>query len=169
MMQNILDIAKGIGWIDGVILAMIAILIIRGFIRGASGELSSLIASCAMAALFVFGFPPLLRWMKASAFLSGYPQAGRYVAFILMAVAVIALWLVSRKLLAHSISLVLPKLFDHVLGGIFGGAKAVILVALLCAGGFLGTTENVRQQAADRSVFVEKLTPLLSKLLNPET
>ncbi|MCL2105405.1 MAG: CvpA family protein [Kiritimatiellaeota bacterium] len=166
-MNNLLNIAKDIGWLDGAILLVILYLIVRGFIRGASGELSSLISFGAMAALFVFGFPPLLRMMKASKLLSDYPQASRFIAFILIAVAAIALWLLSRKLLAHSISLILPKPFDHVLGGIFGGISAVIVVALLCAGGFLSATENVQQQAASRSVFIEKLSPLLSKLLNP--
>ena len=163
-MQNLLNIAKGIGWIDGIVLLMILCLIIRGFTCGASGELSSLISFCAMALLVVFGFPPLLQKIKTTAFLADYPQASRIVAFIVITVASIALWLLARKLLAHSISLVLPKLFDHVLGGVFGGVKAVILVALLCAGGFFSATENARQQAVDRSVFIEKLTPLFAKL-----
>jgi len=167
-MQTIWDIAKEIGWIDGLALTLILVLLIRGFIRGASGELSSLISSCAMAALFIFGFQPLLRWVKASSFLADYPQASRLITFILIAVAVIALWLLSRKLLAHSISLVIPKVFDHVLGGIFGGVKAVILVALLCAYGFFGTAANTQPQAAGRSVLIEKLNPLLSKLLKHE-
>jgi len=167
-MQNLPDIPKGIGWIDGIVLAAILYLLVRGFIRGASGELSRLIASCLMAAVFIFGFPLLQNAIKASAFLSDYPQAGRLTAFIVMAVATIALWLLSRKLLAHSISLVIPKPFDHVLGGIFGGIKAVILVALLCAWGFLSTTENVQQQAARHSIFIENLSPLFSKLLKPD-
>jgi len=167
-MQNALNIVKDIGWIDGIVLLVIVYLLIRGFVRGASGELSSLISFCAMAALFVFGFAPLQQMMKASAFLSGYPQASRFVAFILIAVAAVALWLLLRKLLSHSIGLVLPKPFDHVLGGIFGGISAVIFVALLCAGGLLSATENAQQQAASRSVFIEKLRPLLSKLLNPD-
>jgi len=167
-MQNVLDTAKGIGWIDGIILALILALLIRGFIRGASGELSSLISSCAMAALVAFGYQPLHRWVNATSFLSGYPQASGFITLILMGVAVIALWLLSRKLLAHSISLVIPNVFDHVLGGIFGGIKAVILIALLCAGGYFGTPENVQRQAADRSVFIEKLTPLLTKILKPD-
>ena len=167
-MQNLLNIAKGIGWIDGIVLLVILYLLIRGFIRGASGELSSLISFCAMTALFVFGFPPLLQKVRSAAFLADYPQASQFIAFILIAVAVIALWMLSRKLLAHSISLVFPQPFDNVLGGIFGGIKAVILVALLCAGGFLSSTENVQQQAASHSVFFEKLTPFFAKLLTSE-
>ena len=167
-MQDLLNTVKDIGWIDGIILLVILYLLIRGFIRGASGELSSLISLCAMAALLIFGFPPLLQMIKTSKFLTGYPHASQFIAFILIAVASIALWLLSRKLLAHSISLVLPKVFDRVLGGIFGGISAVIFVALLCAGGFLSATENAQQQAANRSVFIEKLNPLLTKILKPE-
>jgi len=76
--------------------------------------------------------------------------------------------LLSRNVLAHSISLILPKLFDHILGGIFGGINAVILVIFLCACGFLSTTENAQQQAAKRSVVIEKLSPLISKLTNAQ-
>jgi len=165
-MQNILNIAKDIGWIDGLVLSAILFLLIRGFIRGASGELSSLIASSAVVAFLIFAIPPLLTQLKALTFLADYPQAIRFIAFILIVVACVALWLLSRKLLARSISLVLPQLFDRILGGVFGGAKAVILVILLCAFGFLGSTENIQQQAAQRSVVIEKLTPLISKLTN---
>jgi len=165
-MQTLLDTVNTIGWLDGIVLVVILCLLLRGFIRGASGELSSLLSLCAMAALMGFGFLPLLQMIQASAFLSDYPRASRFIAFILMTVAAIALWLLSRKLLARSISLVLPKLFDHLLGGIFGGVKAVIVVALLCAGGFLGSAENAQPQTQTRSAVIEKLTPLFSKLLN---
>ena len=168
MMQNLLNTVKGIGWIDGLVLLLILFLLIRGFVRGASGELSSLISFCAMAVFFIFGFPPLLGKLKAVAFLADYPQASRFIAIILILVATIALWLLSRKLLAHSITLILPKLFDHVLGGIFGGISAVILVILLCACGFLSATENAQQQVAKRSVVIEKLSPLISKITNAQ-
>ena len=164
MMQTLLNTLKGIGWIDGLVLLVILFLLIRGFIRGASGELSSLISFCAMMLFFIFGFPPLLGKLQTLAFIADYPQASRFIAFILIAVATVALWLLSRKLLAHSITLILPKLFDHVLGGIFGGISAVILVILLCACGFLSSTENAQQQMAKRSVVVEKLSPLIAKL-----
>ena len=165
-MQNILNTVKGIGWIDGLVLLVILFLLIRGFVRGASGELSGLISSVAMVLLFVFGFPPLLSKLKTFAFLADYPQASFFIAVILIAVAVIALWLLSRNVLARSISLILPKLFDRILGGIFGGLNAVIVVILLCVFGFLGSTENAQQLAAKRSVVIEKLTPLISKLTN---
>ena len=164
-MQNILNIAKGIGWIDGLVLSVILFLLIRGFVRGASGELSSLISSVAMVVFFIFGFPPLLGKLKALTVLASYPQASGFIAFILIIVAAIVIWLVLRNVLARSISLILPKLFDRILGGIFGGIKAVILVIFLCAFGFLSTTENAQQQAAKRSVVIEKLRPFLTKLL----
>ena len=167
-MQNLLDIVKGIGWIDWLVLLMIAYLIIRGFARRASGELSGLISSIAMALFFIFGFPPLLNKLKAFPFLSDYPQASRFIALILIVVGTIALWLLSRNVLARSISLVLPKLFDHILGGIFGSIKAVILVIVLCACGFLSSTENARLHAAKRSVVIEKLAPLISKIIKHE-
>jgi len=167
-MQNILNIVKGIGWIDGLVLLVILFLLIRGFIRGASGELSDLISAVAMAALFLFGFPPLLAKLKTLAFLAAYPQASLFIAIILIAVAVIALRLLLRNVLARSISLILPKLFDRILGGIFGGISAVIFVIILCAFGFLSATENAQQQAATRSVVIEKLTPLISKLTNAD-
>ena len=164
MMQNLLNTVKGIGWIDGLVLLAILFLLIRGFVRGASGELSSLISCCALAVFLAFGFPPLLGKLNAVTFLADYPQASRFIAVIVIAVATVALWMLSRKVLAHSITLILPKIFDHVLGGIFGGIKAVILVIILCALGFLSSTENAQQQAAKRSVIIEKLSPLIAKL-----
>jgi len=163
-MQPLMNIVKGIGWIDGLVLLAITYLIIRGFVRRASGELSALVSSCAMLAFLLFGFRPLLAALKAVTFLSGYPQANRFLALILIGVASVAVWMLLRKLLAQGISLVIPKLFDHILGGILGGITAVVFVVLLCAFGFLGSTEETQQQAAKRSVAIEKLTPLFSKL-----
>ncbi|MCL1920315.1 MAG: CvpA family protein [Kiritimatiellaeota bacterium] len=165
-MQNLLNTVKGIGWIDGLVLLAVLFLVVRGFVRGASGELSGLLSTCAMALFCLFGFSPLMGKLKAIRFMADYPQASRFIALILIAVAAIALWLLSRKLLAHSISLILPKLFDRILGGVFGGISAVIIVILCCAGGIFGSPENAQRQTAGRSVVIEKLAPLIEKITN---
>lgn len=152
-----------IGWLDGVAFCAIAFLVVRGFVRGCSGELGRLVAVCAAAALGFFGFAPVLRLVLSAGLFSANPHAGRLVAFLLLVVVCIALWLGLGRLLSEFIRLVVAQPFDAILGGIIGGVKAFVLIAALCTFGLLQPSERGREDFEKRSLAAQKLSPLLQR------
>jgi uncharacterized membrane protein required for colicin V production len=159
---------KEIGWIDGLALAAAVVLVILGFIRGCSGELGRLIAVGAATAVGVFGFAPVLHVVRNAHLIGSNPYAWRLVTYIVLLVACIALWLGLRHFLAEGIKLVIAQPFDAILGGIIGGLKAFVLVAVLCTFGLLNPNEADRNRLHQKSVTVQKLSPILEKLTSPD-
>lgn len=156
-------------WIDLLALGAVAALVIMGFVRGCSGELGRLVALGAAAAMGFFGFAPVSRVILTARLFNANPYAGRLVAFILLFVVCVALWLALRHLLAEAIRLVLSQPFDSILGGIIGGVKAFILVAVLCTFGLLNPNEAERKRFQHESVTAKQLAPLLERITSPGT
>ncbi len=159
---------REIGWVDGLVLGAVSFLVILGFIRGCSGELGRLLAMGVAAAAGVFGFAPVLRMVHAAKLFDANPYAGRLVTYILLLVVCIALWWGLRHLLAEGIRLVVAQPFDAILGGVIGGIKAFILVAVLCTFGLLNPNAAERTRLQQKSVTVQKLSPLLEKITSPD-
>ena len=159
---------KEIGWLDGLALAAVAFLVIRGFVSGCSGELGRLVALGAATALGYFGFAPASRLVLSVKLFSANPYAERLTVFILLFVVCIALWLGLRKLLSEAIRLVVAQPFDSILGGIIGGMKAFILVAVLCTFGLLNPNAAARKSLQEKSFAAQKLSPLLKKITSPD-
>jgi len=159
---------KDIGWMDGLALGVIAFLVVLGFVRGCSGELGRLVAVGSAAALGFFGFAPVLRVVGSANLFNANPYAARLVTFILLFVVCIALWLGLRHLLAEGIKLVVAQPFDAILGGIIGGIKAFIFVAVCCTFGLLNPNATERTRLQQKSFAVQKLSPYLEKLTSPD-
>jgi len=158
---------KEAGILDYLAFGAVAFLIVRGFMRGCSGELGRLVGVAAATAVGYFGFNPVARTVLASNVFSANPHAGRLIAFILMAVLCIGLWLFLRRLLSDALKLVIAQPFDALLGGVFGGVKAFLLVAVLCTAGLLSPSEGDRARFQEKSVTVQALAPLLKKITSP--
>jgi len=155
-------------WIDALALGAVLALVVIGFVRGCSGELGRLAALGAAAAAGYFSFAPVSRAVLAARLFNANPAAGRLVAFILLFVVCIALWLGLRRLLAEGIRLVLIQPFDAILGGVIGGVKAFILVSVLCAFGLLNPNESARANFRKDSLTVKYLAPLLKRITSPD-
>lgn len=168
MQFSMLTFVKEIGWLDGLALAVITVLVILGFVRGCSGELGRLLALGVAAAAGYFGFSPLSKFVLASNLFKANVYAGRLVVFIVLLVVCIALWLGLRHLLAEGIKLVVAQPFDAILGGVIGGLKAVIFVAICCTFGLLNPNAAERNQFQKKSVTVQKLSPFLEKITSPD-
>lgn len=160
-------ILKEIGWVDALAFAAVAFLVIRGFVRGCSGELGRLVAVCTAAAVGFFGFAPVSRVILTSKLLNANPYAGRLVAFILLFVVCVALWLGLSRLLSEIIRLVVAQPFDAILGGIIGGVKAFVLVAVLCTFGLLNPNASERARFESQSFAAQLLSPYLKRLTSP--
>jgi hypothetical protein len=57
--------------------------------------------------------------------------------------------------------------FDALLGGIIGGTKAFVAIAVLCTLGLLNPREADRARLKDQSVTVKKFAPLLQRITTP--
>lgn len=163
----VLTTLRDIGWMDGLALGVVAFLVILGFVRGCSGEIGRLVAVGAAAALGYFGFVPVLRVVLSARLFASNFDAARLVTFILLFVICIALWLGLRHFLAEGIKLVVAQPFDSILGGIIGGVKAFIFVAVCCTFGLLNPNAAERSQLQKKSVAVQKLAPYLEKFTSP--
>ncbi len=160
---------KEIGWVDAVAFGAVAFLVIRGFVRGCSGELGRLVAICAAAATGFFGFAPVSRLVLQAQLFQANPYAGRLIAFLVLCVVCIALWLGLSRLLSELIRLVVAQPFDALLGGVIGGVEAFILVAVLCAFGLLNPSAEGRAQFREQSFAAQKLAPLLHRFTAPDS
>ncbi|MDD4442236.1 MAG: CvpA family protein [Kiritimatiellae bacterium] len=145
----------------------VAWLVIRGFLRGCSGEVSGLVGLLAAAALGYFGFAPVERTVLAAKLLAANPYAARLIAFMLILVACFSVWLLIGRMLKEALQLVVRQPFDALLGGVIGGLKAFVAVAALCTLGLLSPREADRTRLQDRSLTVKKLAPLLHRIITP--
>lgn len=164
-----LSLLKEIGWIDALSFGALAFLVIRGFVRGCSGELGRLVAVCTAAGVGYFGFAPVSRLVLMAKLFHSNQYAGRLVVFIVLFVACVAIWLFLSRMLSEVIRLVVAQPFDAILGGIIGGIKAFILVAVLCAFGLLNPNEAERAQFKNQSFAAQTLSPLLKRITSPDS
>lgn len=167
-MTSISKTLETIGWVDGMAILVIVFLIVRGFLRGCSGELGRLIALCTAAAVGYFGFTPLFQAAKSIQFLKTHPETAHLIVVIAAFVVCIALWLGLKTLLAESIKLAIPQPFDSILGGVFGGIKALIFVAVLCTLGLMNPAQGGRRWFSHNSMTVDQLSPVIQRITAPE-
>jgi uncharacterized membrane protein required for colicin V production len=159
-----ISILKGAGVWDYLAFAGVAFLVIRGFVRGCSGEMGRLVGTVTAAAVGYFGFRPIANLVLASPVFGANPYAGRLVTFILMAVLCIAIWFGLSYLLTELIRLAVAQPFDGILGGIIGGIKALVVVAAFVALGLLNPKEEERVRLTEQSLTARWLAPLLKNI-----
>ena len=58
--------------------------------------------------------------------------------------------------------------FDSILGGIIGGIKAFIFVAVLCTFGLLNPNAAERKNLQEKSFTAQQFSPLLKKITSPD-
>ena len=154
---------------DWLAFGAVAFLVLRGFYRGCSDEIGHLVGAVTAAAAGYFGFAPVARVVLAAKLFDANPYAGRLIVFILLSVVCLALWLGLRRLLADAIRLAIAQPFDALLGGVIGGIKAFLLVAILCTLGLLNPCASDRTQFQQHSLTAQKLAPLLKRMTSPGT
>ena len=158
---------KEAGALDYLAFGGVAFLVVRGFVRGCSGELGRLVGTLAAAGIGYFGFGAIARLVLSAQLFNGNPYAGRLIVFILMAVLCLAVWFGLSHLLTDALQLAIAQPFDAILGGMIGGVKAFVVVAALCTLGLINPKESDRVRFQERSVTAQKLAPLLKNLTSP--
>jgi membrane protein required for colicin V production len=145
--------------IDIVLLVLLALLILRAFLRGFVGEVFSL-ASVSLGVIgAVFFFKNGALFLRAF-LLPGVPLVPEILAFIIIFLAVFIL----GKILEHLVRDIITKLglegLDRFLGFILGVVEGIALIALLLI--FIGIQPLFDPSALlARSIFARLLLPLI--------
>ena len=150
--------------VDWLAFGGVAFLVVRGFVRGCSGEVSRLVGLLAAVATGYFGFAPVERAVLAAKLFAENPYAGRLVAVMLILVICFSVSLLLRHLLKESLRTAINQPFDAILGGVIGGFKAFVVIAVLCALGFLDPREKGASSFLGDSFTAQKLAPLVQRV-----
>lgn len=162
--NNVISSLTSISAIDWLTFGIAAFLVIRGFLNGCSGEVGRLLGVLAAVAVGYFGFTPVSNLVFAAKLFNANRQAGRLVVFIIMLVACFSVWLFIRRLLADGIRLVLRQPFDAIVGGVFGGIKAFVMISIVCMFEIMQPTKEGQSKPAEKSVTTQKLLPLIKRI-----
>ncbi|MDD4621706.1 MAG: CvpA family protein [Kiritimatiellae bacterium] len=155
---------KSISAVDWLTFGIAAFMVFRGFSNGCSGEIGRLIGVLVAAAAGFFGFTPVSRAVFSAGLLGANQQAGRLIVFIIMLVACFSLWLFVSRLLADGIRLVLKQPFDAVVGGVIGGIKAFVLIAVVCMFEIMQPQPAENKDTAEKSYTTRKMSPLIKRI-----
>lgn len=154
-----MDLAH-IGWVDAALLAVLAISVIVGLLRGFVFEVLSLVGW--IAAWFAAQwFAPL-----ASPYVPiGVPGSALNLgaAFALVFVAALILWAIAARLIRLLIQATPLSVPDRGLGALFGALRGVVL--LLAVAAVVGLTPAVRSAAWQQSRGAGVLAALLDGLM----
>ena len=113
-----------------IISILLIIFIIRGAIRGFSGELAPLIGIIAFIGSLWYGYPPLQRVVQQT-----FPtlDAGSlvfYTAILATIVATISFWVLTL-LFKRIIKTIVPQPFNAILGALIGAIKVIAVVSVV--------------------------------------
>lgn len=164
-MSSIFSIIKNIGIIDSVALVIVVYFLVRGFRRGASGEMGSMVAWVLTGAFFFFGFALVMKEVLSFSFLHSNPNAAHFVAFVITLFVSIAIFFFLRKILTDAIGLTIPSPFDEILGTFFGVLKAILLIAFLCVCGMFDSKKGELNTYLKDSTTIQLLNPIVSKII----
>lgn len=124
--------------LDWLLLAAALFLVVRGFVRGCSGEIGRLIGAAAAAAALLFARAPAARLAALAPAVRDSPFARGVLALTLLIVAAVSVWLLAGRLFARLIKLAVPQPLDAILGGVIGAIKVFLLIFILCVMGLAG-------------------------------
>jgi uncharacterized membrane protein required for colicin V production len=105
-----------------------AFLVVRGFLRGFSGEAGGLAGLAAAAAVWAFGMEPAERAVAAAGWFGGSPQACKLAAFVGVLAGCLAVWSLLGHLFKAVLRTTIRQPFDAILGGGVGAAKAWLVI-----------------------------------------
>jgi membrane protein required for colicin V production len=147
------------GWVDGILLGILAISVVVGIVRGLVFELLSLVGWFAAWFAAQWLTPMVAPHIPVGRIGSGINHAA---AFALTFVAALIVWGILARLLRFLIHVTPLSLIDRLLGGFFGLLRGVIV--LLAIGLVVGMTPMVTSPAWTRSVGAPWLNATLAAL-----
>ncbi len=151
------EIFKNCSLVDLAFFIVAAVLVIRGFIRGFSGEVGSLLGILAAVSVVYLGNGYVSSLIRATGWGRGSALLVDVSVFVTMLVLCIASWLLISLLAKKLLKCIFPQPFDSILGGVVGGAKAVAILALLCTLGWLMPVKNWISSVSEGSSVVKSV------------
>ncbi len=112
----------------GVIGIAFCFFLLRGIIRGFSGEVAPLIGLVAAICVIAFGYKPIYNGAMMVLAESAGPSASYYCALAIVVVGVVVYFAIAI-LVRGIISFILPQPFNAILGGLVGAAKGLFLIS----------------------------------------
>jgi len=152
--------------LDYLILGGILVLIVLGFKHGCSGEIGRLLGLAASALTAYFGSAPLSAWTQENQLLGASQFANQLAAFVLITVVCISVGILTSHILRKVIRFVVPQPFDAILGGVIGGAKALVILSILCSLGWITPHQPVTGTIANTSSVLETISQWVKPLGN---
>lgn len=158
-----------LGWVDLGAAGLMLFLVIQGLYRGCSGQLGRLFAMVSAAAFAYYGFKPVFGMVLEYGLLRENPFAARLIALVLVVVVSLTVWLILHHWLSDTIGMALRQPFDAILGGVIGGTKAFIIIAMFCTFIQLNPVASERNRLWSRSHSIRWLAPLIKHFSESNT
>jgi len=124
-----MDALPNFNVVDVVAIILIVIVSVRGYRRGLSGELASVIGVVASFVLGLYLYRPIGEWTSANTRLS--EQAAHALAFGITVVLVILASVVLRALCRKAVTVVFAESIDKCLGFVAGFARSCVIVTIV--------------------------------------
>lgn len=135
-----------------------AVLVVRGFIRGFSGEFGGFLGLASAVAVVFFGSSPISMLVRGTGWGKDSPLLADITVFAVVLVLAIAAWLQVAYIAKRILKSVFGQPFDAILGGVIGGAKAVAVLALCCSLGWLSPVRQTIGELTENSTLVKTIS-----------
>lgn len=149
-----------------VIIGVICIFAIIGAFRGLSGELATILASTLSAVLLWFGAPLLRQTVFYIAPNLPHKESICYIAIAAIILALIA-YFTLKMLFQKIVQWAVQQPYDAILGAIFGGAKAYLLISII-AGLISASDGKVDVSTVKKTVISEGVATFWAKCFTSE-
>lgn len=154
--------------LDYLIFAVAFFLVVRGFLRGCSGELGFLIGIAAAAAVLIFEGGPVENIIRSLPIVRESAFACQVLTLTVMLVVCVSVWLLVGHLFSRLIKLAVSQPLDAILGGVLGTVKVLLLICILCVIGLISSRGEGKGTAGflqKWSSVVQRVTPWIKPFL----
>ena len=159
----------------GVIGIAFCFFLLRGIIRGFSGEVAPLLGLVAAVCVIAFGYKPIYHGAMTVLSESAGASASYYCALAIVVVGMVV-YLAIAFLARGFFALILPQPFNAILGGLVGAAKGIFLISAVASIVWMvkGRAERFRDAAENGNPIVASTSDFwadrfkLSVKMNPE-
>lgn len=134
---ELMDWLQNCSVLDYIILAVAVFMVIRGFIRGCSGELGHLLGVLAAVVILYCGKVPTANMLQQLGVVQESEFAQRLMVLVVMLALCVAAWILVSWSCSKLLKLMLPQPLNAILGGVIGVIKVFLVVCMLSTMGLI--------------------------------
>lgn len=158
-MNALLDFLRTTNTIDLIAAVFTLILVVRGAIKGISGEIGQLLALFFAFGFVWFTYTPLCDYAASVTWLPKALSGRGFWVFTLLLLAGILIFWGFQKLFTETIRLVVNQPLDAVLGAVFSLCKVLVLFTVAYVCGLLQGSDYLKRFFDKESVIGQFITP----------